>query len=93
MIKTFADKVTEQVYQREFVRRLPPTVQRIAYRKLLILGAAETLADLRVPPSIQLEKLSGDRKGQYSVRVNDQWRICFEWHDGDAYQVALVDYH
>jgi len=62
-------------------------------RKLVMLDAAESLQDLRVPPGNRLEKLSGDRKGQHSIRINDQWRICFEWRDGDAYQVEIADYH
>ena len=72
---------------------MPEGMQRIARRKLLMLDAAETLQDLRVPPSNRLEKLSGDRQGQYSIRVNDQWRICFEWHEDNVYNVEIVDYH
>lgn len=68
-------------------------VQRVALRKLVILDGAESLEDLRVPPSNRLEKLSGDRRGQYSIRINDQWRICFVWKDGDAYEVEITDYH
>lgn len=93
MLKDFANKETERVFRREFVRHLSPTVQRAAYKKLFMLDAAEVLNDLRIPPSNHLEKLSGMRKGQYSIRINDQWRICFEWHDGDAYRVEIVDYH
>lgn len=93
MLKEFATKETEQVFRREFVKRLSPLLQRAAYKKLLILDAAEALSDLRVPPSNHLEKLAGNRKGQYSIRINEQWRICFEWHDGDAYRVEIVDYH
>jgi proteic killer suppression protein len=93
MIKSFEDRETERVFERRFSRRLPESIQRVAQRKLLILDAAETLQDLRVPPSNRLEKLSGDRQGQYSIRINDQWRICFVWHTGDAYSVEIVDYH
>ncbi len=93
MIKSFADKETEKVFNREFSKRLPPDIQRIARRKLEVLNAAESLEDLRIPPSNHLEKLSGDRKGQHSIRINDQWRICFEWKDSDANYVEIVDYH
>ena len=93
MIKSFASQETERVFERRSSRRLPEGMQRIARRKLLMLDAAETLQDLRVPPSNRLEKLSGDRQGQYSIRVNDQWRICFEWHEDNVYNVEIVDYH
>jgi len=75
------------------VRALHPDVQRLAQRKLAILDAAESLLDLRVPPGNRLERLSADRAGQHSIRVNDQWRICFRWRDGDALDVEIVDYH
>ena len=93
MIKSFGDKDTERVFSRQHVRRIPPDLHRAAWRKLAILDAAEQLSDLRVPPGNRLEKLSGDRKGQYSIRINDQWRICFRWHQGDAYEVEIADYH
>jgi proteic killer suppression protein len=93
MIRNFRDKATERVFERERKTKLAREVQRAALRKLLILDAAESLDDLRVPPGNRLEKLSGDRAGQYSIRINDQWRICFEWSDGDAYEVEIVDYH
>ncbi len=93
MIKSFACKETDKLFRREFSRRLPQTIQRVARRKLLILDAAEVLADLRLPPGNRLERLSGDRDGQYSIRVNDQFRICFEWQRGDAHSVEIVDYH
>ena len=93
MIKSFANKETERVFQRLFSRKLPPDVQASTRRKLEILDAAGALSDLMVPPSNRLEKLSGDRKGQHSIRINDQWRICFEWQGGDAYNVEIVDYH
>ena len=93
MIASFRDKRTESVFRRERVKGLSADVQRAALRKLVILDAAESLADLRVPPGTRLEKLKGDRQGQYSIRVNDQWRICFNWARGDASLVELADYH
>ena len=93
MIRSFADKDTQRVFHRERVRRWSTQLQRIALRKLLILDAAEELTDLRIPPGNLLEKLSGDRAGQYSIRINDQWRVCFRWSDGDADDVEIVDYH
>jgi proteic killer suppression protein len=74
-------------------QRVPSDIKRTALRKLVILDSAETLTDLQIPPSNRLEKLSGDRKGQYSMRINEQWRICFKWHRGDAYEVEITDYH
>ena len=93
MIKSFVCKETERLFNREFSRKLPQDIQRVARWKLEILGAAEVLQDLRIPPSNRLEKLSGDRQGQYSIRINNQWRICFEWRRGDVYNVEIVDYH
>ena len=93
MIKSFACKETKKLFNREFSRKLLQDIQRVARRKLEILDAAEVLQDLQIPPSNRLEKLSGDRKGQYSIRINDQWRICFEWQRGDAYNVEIADYH
>lgn len=93
MIKSFADKETEKVFGRQFSKRLPPDIQHKARLKLEILDAAESLQDLRVPPSNHLEKLSGNRQGQHSIRVNNQWRICFVWETKDAYAVEIVDYH
>ncbi len=93
MIKSFRDADTRKVFERERVRRVSAALQRGALRKLLILDAAEELGDLRVPPGNRLEKLSGDRAGQYSIRINDQWRLCFEWREGDAYKVEMTDYH
>lgn len=93
MIKSFRDKDTQRVFERERVRRWSLALQRAALRKLLILDAAETLNDLRSPPGNRLEKLVGDRAGEYSIRINDQWRICFQWRDGDAYEVEIADYH
>lgn len=93
MIRTFADTDTQRVFSRERVRRWSTQLQRVALRKLLILDAAEELTDLRIPPGNRLEKLSGDRAGQHSIRINDQWRVCFRWSDGDADDVEIVDYH
>ena len=93
MIRSFRDRETEKVFERERSRRLPPNVQRRAHRKLLLVDAAQALDDLRVPPGNRLERVSGDRTGQYSIRVNDQWRICFRWERGDASDVEIADYH
>lgn len=93
MIRSFASKETERIFQREFSRRLPTDIQRAALRKLVMLHAAKDLADLRIPPSNNLEALGGDRKGQYSIRINRQWRICFRWVGGNAEAVEIVDYH
>ena len=93
MIRSFRDKETERVFNRLPARRLPSDITRAARRKLLILNAAEKLSDLRIPPGNRLEKLSGDRRGQHSIRINERWRICFRWRGGDAYDVEIVDYH
>ncbi len=93
MIKSFRDKATERLFQREPSRRLPPEIQRTAFRKLRMLHRAQSLQDLRVPPANHLEALSGDRAGQHSIRVNDRWRVCFIWQGGDALEVEIVDYH
>lgn len=93
MIRSFASKETERLFRRQFSRKLPHDIQRRARVKLEILDAAEKLEDLQIPPANHLEKLSGDRKGQHSIRINDQWRLCFQWHEGDAYEVEIVDYH
>ena len=93
MIKSFRDRDAERLFRREAPRRPPASLHRPALRKLLLLDAAELLDDVRVPPGNRLEKLRGDRKGQFSIRVNDRWRICFRWEDGDAYDVEIVDYH
>jgi proteic killer suppression protein len=93
MIRNFASRETERLFGRQFSRKLPHDIQRRARVKLEILDAAERLDDLRIPTSNRLEKLSGDREGQHSIRINDQWRICFSWRDGDAYDVEIVDYH
>ncbi len=93
MIKSFQCRYTEDIFQRRYVSKFSADIQRIALRKLLILDAAERLTDLRVPPGNELEKLGGNRKGQYSIRVNKQWRICFLWRGSDAYEVEITDYH
>jgi proteic killer suppression protein len=93
VLRSFADKETERIWRRERVRKLDQSTQRAALRKLLILDAAETLDDLRVPPGNRLEKLKGDRAGSYSVRINQQWRICFSWTDAGPEGVEIVDYH
>lgn len=93
MIRSFRDRNTERLFHREPVRKWGPDVQRAGLRKLRILDAATSIDDLRVPPGNRLEKLRGDRAGQWSIRLNDQWRVCFEWREGDAYEVELADYH
>lgn len=93
MIVSFADKQTAALFARQRVKKLPPDLQRSALRKLAMLDAAAALPDLRVPPGNRLEALRDDRSGQHSIRVNDQWRICFVWRDGNAYDVEIVDYH
>jgi proteic killer suppression protein len=93
MIRSFREKETESVFLRERVKKLAHPLQRAALRKLAILDAAESLDDLRVPPGNRLEKLVGDREGQHSIRINDQWRVCFRWSEGDAYEVEITDYH
>lgn len=92
-VLSVAEKDTERVWQRVHVRKFGPDLQRIANRKLLILDAAETINDLRVPPANRLEQLQGNRKGPYSVRVNDQWRICFAWTPAGPIDVEITDYH
>ena len=93
MIRTFKDKETQKIFERQRSRKLPSDIQQVALRKLRMLNRAETLQDLRVPPANRLERLMGNRDGQYSIRINDQWRICFEWQEGDALNVEIVDYH
>lgn len=92
-IKTFADKQTAAVFVRVRVQGLAPEVQALAQRKLAVLNAAGQIDELRVPPGNRLEKLGGDRLGQWGIRVNGQWRICFTWADGHAWGVQIVDYH
>ncbi len=92
MIKSFRCKETQGIFERRHSRRFAH-FQEIALRKLLLIETATVLDDIRIPPANRLEKLKGNRAGQYSIRINDQWRICFEWHDGYAVRVEIVDYH
>jgi proteic killer suppression protein len=93
VIESFADAETARVWSGRRSRRLPAEIQSIALRKLRILNQARTLNDLRIPPGNRLEALKGGRRGQHSIRINQQWRLCFRWHDGAAYDVGIVDYH
>ena len=93
MIKSFFDKETEKIFNRSFSGKLPQNIQNIARKKLVILDAVTMIDDLIAPPGNRLESLKGNRKGQCSIRINDQWRICFKWKDGDAYDVEITDYH
>ena len=93
MIRSFKDPEAERIFNRERSKRLPPSIHRATLKKLLLLDAADSLRDLRVPPGNRLEKLSGNRKDQHSIRINDQWRICFRWRSGDAHDVEITDYH
>jgi toxin HigB-1 len=93
MIKGFADKETEKLWQRERSRAVPTQLQRVALRKLTQLHVSGRLEDLAIPPGNRLEPLSGKRKGQHSIRINDQYRVCFVWESGDAYEVEVTDYH
>ena len=93
MIRTFRDPATEALFRRAPSKRFARPLAEAALRKLLVIDAAETLQDLRVPPGNRLEKLVGRRRGQHSIRINSQWRICFVWRDGNAYEAEIVDYH
>jgi proteic killer suppression protein len=93
MIRSFADKKTEKIFRGRRTRGLNAGLQRMARRRMLILDAADRLNDLLIPPGNRLEKLGGKLAGQYSVRINERWRICFRWRRGDAYEVKIVDYH
>lgn len=93
MIKSFRSKETELVYNEQFSRKLPKEIQQRALRKLQVLNAAGDLKDLKVPPANQLEALKGDRLGKWSIRINQQWRLCFRWEAGHAHDVEIVDYH
>jgi proteic killer suppression protein len=93
VIKTFKDEETRKIFHRRFSSKLPTVIQQVALRKLRMLSNAETLIDLRVSPGNHLEKLTGKRAGQHSIRINDRWRVCFEWVDGNAYNVEIIDYH
>ncbi len=92
MVRSYADKATERLARRERVRQFA-SIERVALRKLEMIKAAKVLDDLYVPPGNRLEALKGDREGQYSIRINDQFRICFRWEDGDAHDVEICDYH
>jgi proteic killer suppression protein len=93
VIRSFRNRETELIWKGEASRRLPQDIQRVARRKLRMLNNARTLNDLRTPPANRLEALHGDSKGLHSICINDQWRICFAWKDGDAHGVEIVDYH
>jgi len=93
MIKNFKCKETEKIFTGRHSSRFQKSIHRVAMRKLTMIHGAATINFLRIPPANHLEKLSGDREGQWSIRINDQWRICFTWQDGDAYNVEIVDYH
>jgi toxin HigB-1 len=93
VVKSFRDRNAERLFDRRPTGRFGAEVQKVALRKLRMLDAATRLDDLRVPPGNRLERLRGDRSGQHSIRINDQWRICFRWHGGDAYDVEIADYH
>ncbi len=93
MIISFADSATELIFQGKQSKKLPPSIHRVAMRKLWMLNAAVDLNDLKIPPGNRLEKLSGNYIGQHSIRINDQWRICFRWENGGAHNVCIIDYH
>ena len=93
MIKSFKNKETEKIYKREVSRKFPQDFQQVALRKLRMINNAKNTRDLRIPPANRLGKLIGDRKGQYSIRINDQWRICFSWQGGNAHEIEITDYH
>jgi len=93
MIHSFKCKETEKIFNRIFSKKLPNDIQRATLKKLMMLNRSESLDDLKIPPNNKLEVLYGDRKGQYSIRINDQWRICFNWNDNHASNVEIVDYH
>ena len=92
MIESFKCKETKKIFARQFSKKLPINIQQIAFRKLRMLNRSSTVQDLRVPPANRLEALSGERKGQHSIRINDQWRFCFKWQDGNVYHGEIVDY-
>lgn len=93
MIVSFKDKEAEIIWSEQFSKKYPYEIQRIALRKLIMIHKSVNLTDLRIPPSNRLEKLKGNREGSYSIRINDQWRICFKWNNGNAIDVEIVDYH
>jgi proteic killer suppression protein len=93
MIRSFEDEAARAAWERRFVKGVPQEALRVGKRKLLQLHNASALGDLRAPPGNRLEALTGDRRDQYSIRINAQWRVCFRWRDGDAFDVEIVDYH
>jgi proteic killer suppression protein len=93
MIKNFKCKETEKIFSRNYSKKLPRDIQRVAFRKLRMIDQSKALTDLKIPPANRLEMLSGRRKGQYSIRINDQWRICFKWIENNALEVEITDYH
>jgi len=93
MIKSFKSKETEKIWKGVISTKLPTEIQNIIMRKLRMINNSESLSDLRIPPANHLEALKGDRKGQYSIKINDKWRICFKWNNGDCYDLEVVDYH
>ena len=93
MIKNFKDNETQKIYQRQRSRKLPADIQQVALRKLRMINNSISINDLRVPPANHLEKLIGNRAGQWSIRINDQWRVCFRWEGNDALDVEITDYH
>ena len=93
MIRSFKCKETEKIFNRNYSKKFPTDIQRIALRKLRMINRAVNIQDLRLPPGNRLEELKGTRRGQYSIRINDQWRICFEWQENDVFKVEIVDYH
>jgi len=93
MIRSFADAETEKIWSGQRSRKLPANIQQVALRKLRLLNSARAIEDLRIPPGNRLEALKGDRRDQYSIRMNDQWRVCFHWQEGAVHDVEIVDYH
>lgn len=93
MIQSFRSDETEKIFHRQYSRKLPHQIQSVAMRKLWMINAANAINDLRIPPANHLEQLKGNRAGEYSIRINQQWRICFHWSNGNAYGVEIVDYH
>jgi proteic killer suppression protein len=93
MIKSFKCDETQKIFNREYSRKLPSDIQRVAFRKLRMIHNSKSLKDLKMPPANRLEALSGKRKGRHSIRINDQWRICFEWNENSAFKVEIIDYH
>jgi proteic killer suppression protein len=93
MIESFKEKETETVYRKEVSKKIPRDIQQVAIRNLRMINNAKNINDLRIPPANRLEKLSGNRQGRHSIRINDQWRVCFVWRSGEAYEVEIADYH